>query len=345
MSLLFLMFLACRPGESKGAATPATIGESNPTLESGTHADDSGTTPESAPPTPVPTWVTLPDVPVPVQEVAVEALDGLVYVVGGLGGSTSGLTTVWVWDGVGWAAGVPLPGAIHHANLVAFEGALYVLGAMVTGFDPVNVVWRWRPGDAAWEELAPVADGLFRGASAVGVMGDTIWVIGGSAFGSVATAFSWRPSDQVSTPLPDLPLPLDHLGGEVVDGVFYVLGGRSFGVTAVQAGVWALRPGDTSWSARAEVPTARGGVATGVLDGKIYVIGGEGNPDVESGIFPDVERYDPVADTWESLESMPTPRHGTQGAVVGNTLIVPGGATVEGVGAVTTVEALVLAAQ
>ena len=75
-----------------------------------------------------------------------------------------------------------------------------------------------------------------------------------------------------------------------------------------------------------------------MLRGCLYALGGEGNAASQSGVFPQVEAYDARADRWESLAPMPTPRHGIGAAVVGDRIWVPGGATLQGFGAVPTHE-------
>ena len=54
--------------------------------------------------------------------------------------------------------------------------------------------------------------------------------------------------------------------------------------------------------------------------GFFYLFGGEG-----AATFDEAERYDPVADAWESLTPMPTARHGLGAAVLGNDIYVVGG--------------------
>jgi N-acetylneuraminic acid mutarotase len=73
------------------------------------------------------------------------------------------------------------------------------------------------------------------------------------------------------------------------------------------------------------MPTARGGVASGAVGNEIYVFGGEGNPNSTTGIFPQVEGYNTVTDSWESLDDMKIPRHGTYAASVGGKVYIPGG--------------------
>jgi N-acetylneuraminic acid mutarotase len=61
-----------------------------------------------------------------------------------------------------------------------------------------------------------------------------------------------------------------------------------------------------TWTQKTDMPTARWGFGTSVVDGKIQAIGGV----VRMGwnLTPAVECYDPVNDTWEIKANMPTMR-------------------------------------
>ena len=93
-------------------------------------------------------------------------------------------------------------------------------------------------------------------------------------------------------------------------------------------------PATNTWSSRAPMPTGRSGHAAAVVRGCLYVFGGEGNTSAANGVFPQSELYDPGTNSWTSLAAMRTPRHGIGAAVVGNRIFVPGGANVQGFGAV-----------
>jgi len=68
------------------------------------------------------------------------------------------------------------------------------------------------------------------------------------------------------------------------------------------------------------MPSARSAMASGVYEGRIYVTGGEGQDAQRMYTFRALEAYDPAANTWTVLPSMPVSRHGLAGAVVGNRL-------------------------
>src|SRR4026209_1666321 len=73
------------------------------------------------------------------------------------------------------------------------------------------------------------------------------------------------------------------------------------------------------WSIPKErMPTARSGGASGTDGRRIYVAGGEVTTTELVGAYRAVEAFDPATNSWLTLPSMPMPRHGVAGAVIGN---------------------------
>ncbi|MFC1718812.1 sigma-70 family RNA polymerase sigma factor [Candidatus Poribacteria bacterium] len=89
------------------------------------------------------------------------------------------------------------------------------------------------------------------------------------------------------------------------------------------------------WTQKADMLTGRRGSAVGVVDGKIYIIGGQG-PGGEN--LAHVEVYDPVADTWSKKSNIPTPRHDLFGGVVNGKIYAIGGGREAGPFFLPTVE-------
>src|SRR3989304_2088062 len=73
--------------------------------------------------------------------------------------------------------------------------------------------------------------------------------------------------------------------------------------------VSAATPVENSWTPRAPMHQARGGLGVAAVNGKIYAIGGTTSsrkpPDAFVGTN---EEYDTITDTWTTKASMPTPR-------------------------------------
>jgi len=128
----------------------------------------------------------------------------------------------------------------------------------------------------------------------------------------------------------------DHLGAATVGGRVHAVTGRDG--SALKAALEVLDATTGAWTRRADIPTARGGIAAAELSGRLVVLGGEGNGFDPAGIFHQTESYDPATDTWRADTPMHTGRHGIGAALVGNRLYVPGGASHEGFGAVAVNE-------
>ncbi len=77
-------------------------------------------------------------------------------------------------------------------------------------------------------------------------------------------------------------------------------------------------PISLTWNKKADLPTPRFGHSVGVVDGKIYAIGGGWS-------MNSVEMYDPITDTWSGKADMPTGRIWFSTAVVNDKIYVFGG--------------------
>lgn len=86
-------------------------------------------------------------------------------------------------------------------------------------------------------------------------------------------------------------------------------------------------PASGSWRSAARMPTRRWGMGAGVIDGRLFVVGGI---DASGNILGTLEAYDPAADRWESLPPMPTPRYWLSAGVVNGKLYAIGGTNVQG---------------
>jgi N-acetylneuraminic acid mutarotase len=280
----------------------------------------------------------------PIQETAVVELDGKIYVLGGFNSSLEVVSSVRIFDPATctWSDGPPLPRPLHHANAAVANGTIYVLGAMETiQFVATGDSFAWKPGDTSWTPKAGMPAGTQRGSAAVGTIGDVIYLVGGLRNGSVATVSAYSTtSDTWDTNLPPLPTVRDHGCGGAVGGKLYAIGGRGGNIGALDGRVFEYTPGDPVWVEKEPMPTARGGIACGVLDDRIIAAGGEGNPATASRVFAEVEVYTVSTNTWTALPSMATPRHGMGAAVADGVFYVPGGATKEAFGAVDTHELL-----
>ncbi|MFE7816410.1 Kelch repeat-containing protein [Streptomyces sp. NPDC057433] len=282
----------------------------------------------------------------PRQEHSVAAVGDDVYVIGGIlpgGGPSGGVTTtgrVEVHDTRRdtWSDAAPLPVAMNHPNVAAVGGRIYVLGGLSGGaeWQALRDCFVYSPRADRWRRLPPLPADVARGSAAIGVHGTTVLLAGGmrvlvpGAGGLQDTVDTVSAYDVVTRrweTLPSLPQARDHVGGAVVGGTFYVLGGRDRGQVNVRDTVYALHLRTRRWTERAPMPTARGGIAAAAVGTRIHTFGGEGRHDGTdpNTVFDETEAYDTVRDRWQRLAPMPVPRHGTAAVTVRGTVHIPGG--------------------
>lgn len=289
-------------------------------------------------------WSPRPSLPAAQQEVAVVALGGKLYVLGGFAPGEVTTSIVSVFDPAtgDWSTAAPLPRPMHHVNAAVAGGKIWVVGALVeAAFGAVGATLAYDPDANAWTPSTTMPAGTERGASMVAAIGDLVYVAGGSRPGaSVADFSAFDTRSAVWTALPPLPAARDHGVGLAIEGLFYAIGGRSGAGHTTRVDVFD--PLTSTWSSRAPMPTSRAGCAAGVLKGLAVIAGGEGNTASPIGMFDEVEAYDPARDAWSILPAMTTPRHGTGAATIGDVMFVPGGGIRAGHGATAVVESLTI---
>jgi N-acetylneuraminic acid mutarotase len=267
---------------------------------------------------------------------AVAAVDGKIYVLGGYPSSRETQTTVMAYDPAldSWALVAPLPVAIHHPVAAGHGGKLYSLGGQTDTGD-IDRTLVYDPALDEWSELSPMPTP--RGAGASAVIDDRIYVVGGRP--DAGNAFEvYEVGTDTWTPLRDLTDDYNqrnHLAAAAIGGKVYVAGGRydGGGFSSPMADVLDVFDPETGeWTRMASMLRPRGGVNGVAAYGCFYVWGGEGeNIGEPNNVFPDHDVYNPLTDEWTALEPLPTPTHGVTGAAFLNGLIyMPGGGLEQG---------------
>src|SRR5438034_5336522 len=197
-----------------------------------------------------------------------------------------------------WTKKKPMPLLSHHVAFAEYRGKIYAFGGFVLpasgppAWAPIDNAWEYDPAADSWKALAPMP--TRRGSPVAAAVGDRIYVIGGATTppGSKETAVHpARPHVSVGT-------------------------------------VEEYDPASNTWRPRSSMPTPRNHAAVGVVNGKIYVIGGRVGAAFIS-LASDVslvEVYDPVTDTWGTPGArMPTTRSALAYGVYNNRIYIAGG--------------------
>jgi hypothetical protein len=137
------------------------------------------------------------------------------------------------------------------------------------------------------------------------VVDGKIYVIGGG--GALTKVEMYDPVTDTWTAKADMPTGRLWLSTSVVDGKIYAIGG-ALGpgwASPSTATVEMYDQNTNTWTTKADMPMARQDLATVVLDGKIYAIGGALRSEDETyRPTTSVEAYDPATDTWTTKTSM-----------------------------------------
>jgi non-specific serine/threonine protein kinase len=154
-------------------------------------------------------------------------------------------------------------------------------------------------------------------------VGGRVYVVGGVVEGNGDSRSLWAydpVSGEWQADLAPLPTEREHLSAVELDGRLIVIGGRKVrNLGAVEA----YDPTTDTWETLPELPTPRGGMAVGVIRGRIHAAGGENLGSMAT--HPEHEVFDPVTMTWSKAPDMLTKRHGLASAVVDGRWYVIGG--------------------
>lgn len=245
-------------------------------------------------------WVKRAPFPEPSEELVGMSAGGKFFVFGGLGPGWIPQGLVYQYDPAAdkWMKKKPMALPAHHVAFTELNGKFYAFGGFVPpesgppAWVPINKAWEYDPSNDSWRALAPMSSK--RGSAVAATVNGKIYVIGGAAPhpGSSETAlYPARPHRSVDT-------------------------------------VEEYDPQTNSWSVRSSMPTARNHAAIGVVNNKIYVIGGRlGSAFIFTASNTNVvEEYDPATDQWGLVKArMPTERSGGTWGVYNGRIYVAGG--------------------
>ncbi len=194
--------------------------------------------------------------------------------------------------------------------------------------------------DQGWELKTQLSTERITVATAV--VGNKIYLIGGTLFENVGRGKAVRGpygtsivevyDTQTNTwqRVADMPTPRHGAKAAVVNGIVFVFGGwngkdEGFANRKYPVSVEAYNPRTDTWIPKQDMPVSRVEFGIGVVDGKIYIIGGAIRRDGGGERIGSVDVYNPVTDTWVEGREMPTPREALGVGVVDNRIYAIGG--------------------
>ena len=229
-----------------------------------------------------------------------------------------------------WRALPAMPEAREQFAMVAVGGEIHVVGGFGASGrgEPSNSLWTYNTSISSWRQGVEMPDARARHAAA-SVVGD-VYVFGGVNAEGITTnqvmvlsgnGSGWR---TLTTPMPHA---RTDSAAVPLNNKIYVIGGRDeSGVASSRVDVFDTAT--ATWSQAASLPNARSGHTAGVVDGRIHVTGGLGAGILRT--FTDHFVYTADANSWRTVEQLPTARHSLASAVVENQWFVVGGGSGSG---------------
>jgi N-acetylneuraminic acid mutarotase len=244
-----------------------------------------------------------------------------------------GMTDTSLAIGDSWARKADMPTARICPYTSVVDGKVYAIGgarainrtylATVEEYDPATNIWTLKTD-------MPTS----RNGHATAVGNSKIYVIGGDLQREMSGAIveEYNPATDTWAKKTDMPSRRTFLSACSVGEKIYVLGGVTAGFSGADwhpAAIEVYHPVTDIWTRKGNTPTLRAGAAVAVVDGKIYVIGGE-TGSLHTPAISTVEKYDPATDTWARKADMPTARMFLSTCVVGGKIYAIGGGTWNG---------------
>jgi serine/threonine protein kinase/N-acetylneuraminic acid mutarotase len=274
------------------------------------------------------------------QYAATTAVDGKVWIFGGIGrGYASTATQVYDPAHASWKTGPGLLLQLHHFAAVNYEGHVVLIGGFEGGDELDQLtrkqsdrVFELRHG--GWKELPPL--NRPRAAAAAAVVDGKIVVVGGQANDELVTQTEVFDGDGWKDMKP-IPTPREHLAAASDGRYVYAIGGRELSSDKNLATLERYDPVSDSWTKLKSMPIATGGLGAAYVRGRLITVGGERPTSPSNAVWA----YDIRTGKWAPLPNLPTARHGVAVTALGDSVYAVGGAA--GIGHVqSTREAEVL---
>ncbi len=265
-----------------------------------------------------------------------------------------------------WSTTQTVVNDIHHFQARAYNGRIYLLGALTGGYPNENPLANVMIYDPQQDKLltgATIPVARRRGSSGIVLYNGAFYQIAGNRNGhsafldnsstsaNVAWVDKYDPATGNWTVLPDAPRARDHFFAEVIGDKVYVAGGRR-SRAGTAAGTWSdtevvvdvFDLSSETWVAGNllpdQLPTARAGAATAVLNNELLVIGGEVNDNPPGNLaLAHTEVLNTSTGRWRRVADLGLQRHATQAIVFQDDIYVAGGSKTKGGTEITANEA------
>ena len=263
-------------------------------------------------------------------------VNGKIYLFGGFTDRLEASKQVDVYDSASdsWIREKNMPTGVTHLNPAIDGNTIWFAGGF-KGRHPGPVtdeVWKYDVTSHTWTAGPPLPEP--RAGGGLAVVKRKLYYFGGCKADRNTDA-----GDHWSLPLEggkawkreaDLPDPRGHVSSAVLDGKIYALGGdHGHDITQIDVkSCHRFDPTENKWSEIASLPDGRSHFesSTIVYKGRILIVGGRCNSSKPPrNVVSDLLQYDPKADKWHVVGTMPERLLAPTAAIISGRIVVIGG--------------------
>ena len=233
-----------------------------------------------------------------------------------------------------WTRRKDMPTHVTHLN-TAIDGNIIWFAGGFKGKHPgpvTNEVWKYDIAADAWFVGPPLPEP--RGGGGLAIVDHKLHYFGGfKADRNTDAGDHWSLSLEGGKSWQreaDLPHPRGHVTAAVLDGKMYALGGtHGHDITQIDLNFCdRYDPATKKWSAIASLPDGRSHFESSTIihKGRILIVGGRCNSSQPPrNVVGDMLEYDPKADAWQVVGTMPEKVLAPAAAIVSGRIVVTGG--------------------
>ena len=247
------------------------------------------------------TWTTGANMPTARSSASTGVINDKLYVIGGGNGNNNPLSTLEIYDPATntWTTGTNSQTTHSYSVAGVINSKLYVVGGSLDFSTPNKMLEIYDPTTNKWTTGTSIPEDAAMG----GVINGKLYVMGGCCDWNKLQIYD--PATNTWTTGTNMPTKRAFAATGVINNKLYVAGGIVFG-----GQIWnylnileIYDPATNMWTTGTNMPTARGQAKAGVINGKLYVVGGIDSTHL---LYSTLEIYDPGVQT-PTVTPMPSP--------------------------------------